>query len=110
MRMLALLMASALLLAGCADKDKRVYFNGKYYPTKAKKVKGDRESFVVTVRKTAQGLPGAREAGRHGGTKYCVETFGYSEIDWQVGPDADASQLASEKGNLVLRGRCKVWE
>ncbi len=110
MRMLALLMASVLLLAGCSDKDKRVYFDGKYYPTKAKKVKGDRESFVVNVRKTSQGLAGAREAGRHGGTKYCVETFGYSEIDWIVGPDDGAASQTSAKGNLVLRGRCKVWE
>ncbi len=110
MRMLVVLVASVLLIAGCSDKDKRVYFDGNYYPTKAKKVKGDRESFVVTVRKASKGLAGAREAGRHGGVKYCVETFGYSEIDWQVGPDADQGQLTSTKGNLVLRGRCKVWE
>ncbi|WP_306116643.1 MULTISPECIES: hypothetical protein [unclassified Roseovarius] len=110
MRMLVLFMASALMLAGCTNKDKRVYFDGKYYPAKAKKVKGDRESFVVNVRKASQGLPGAREAGRHAGTRYCVETFGYSEIDWQIGPDAEDAQLSTSKGNLVLRGRCKVWE
>lgn len=110
MRMLVFLMASVILIAGCTDKEKRVFFDGKYYPAKAKKVKGDRESFVVNVRKTAQGLNGAREAGRHAGVKYCVETFGYSEIDWQVGPDAETAQLSTAKGNLVLRGRCQVWE
>ena len=102
-------IASVVLLAACTEKDKRVYFDGNYYPTKAKKVKGDRESFVVSVRKTAQGIDGAREAGRHGGIRYCVETFGYSEIDWITGPD-DANAATGAKGNLVLKGRCRVWE
>ena len=110
MRLLAVLMVSILVLSACSDKDKRVYFNGKYYPTKAKKVKGDRERFVVKVRKSAQGLDGAREAGRHGGIKYCVETFGYSEIDWENGPDAEDGRLLIDGGNLILKGRCLVWE
>ena len=110
MRVLVILVASALLIGACTNKDKRVFFDGNYYPTKVKKVKGDRESFVVTVRKTAQGLDGAREAGRHGGIKYCVETFGYSEIDWENGPDADDGRLLMANGNLVLKGRCQVWE
>ena len=110
MRLMALTLASIVLLAGCADRDKRVFFDGNYYPTKAKKIKGDRESFVVSVRKAGQGLDGAREAGRHGGVKYCVETFGYSEIDWEVGPDADATALEAETGKLTMKGRCQVWE
>lgn len=110
MRTLTLLLASVLLLGGCSDKDKRVYFDGKYFPAKAKKVKGDREAFVVNVRKTAQGLDGAREAGRHAAVKYCVENFGYSGIDWVNGPDAEDGTLTLAKGNLVLKGRCRVWE
>ncbi|MEO3413834.1 hypothetical protein AAFO92_04145 [Roseovarius sp. CAU 1744] len=111
MRMLAVLAAMTLMLGACADRDKRVYFDGKYYPTKAKRVKGDRESFVVNVRRASQGIAGAREAGRHGGIKYCIETFGYSEIDWIVGPDDAATADATQsRGNLVLKGRCRVWE
>lgn len=110
MRILALLMASVVLLAACAERDKRVFFDGKYYPTKVKKVKGDRETFVVNVRKTSQGIDGAREAGRHGGIEYCIKNFGYSEIDWIVGPDDVAAGVARSKGNLVLKGRCRVWE
>lgn len=110
MRVLALIMAAALMLGACSDKDKRVYFDGKYYPTKAKRIKGDREQFTVRVRKAAQGLKGAREAARHGGIKYCVETFGYSEVDWEIGPDAKQEALLLDNGNLVLKGRCRVWE
>ncbi|WP_299848581.1 hypothetical protein [uncultured Roseovarius sp.] len=110
MRGLSLLLVSALMLGACTDKEQRVFFDGKYFPAKAKKVKGDREAFVVTVRKTAQGLNGAREAGRHAAVKYCVENFGYSGIDWISGPDAKDGSPMLSKGNLVLKGRCRVWE
>ncbi len=110
MRMLVVLMASTLLLSACTEKDKRVYFSGNYYPTKAKKAKGDREAFTVTVRRASQGIEGAREAGRHGAIRYCVETFGYSGIDWSVGPDDNAAITAGSKGSLVMKGRCRIWE
>ena len=110
MRVAVLFFASFALLSACSDKDKRVFFDGNYYPTKAKKVKGDRESFTVNVRRASKGLNGAREAGRHGGIKYCVETFGYSEIQWEIGPDADAVALGADRGSLTLKGRCEVWE
>ena len=110
MRVIACFLVSLLLLGGCSDKEKRVYFDGKYYPTKAKSTKGDRETFTVSVRKVEQGLDGAREAGRHAGVRYCIETFGYSEIDWQAGPDAKAGNLLLDGGKLTFKGRCRVWE
>ena len=110
MKPVTYLAVAILMLGACSDKERRVYFDGKYYPAKAKKVKGDRESFVVSVRKSGQGLDGAREAGRHAGVKYCVENFGYSEIDWTNGPDAEDGKLILANGNLVLRGQCRVWE
>lgn len=110
MRAVALMLAAALAVGACTDKERRVYFDGNYYPAKAKKVKGDRESFVVTVRKTSKGLDGAREAGRHAGVTYCIKNFGYSEIDWTNGPDAEDGNLTQANGNLVLKGRCRVWE
>jgi len=109
-KVLAVVLAAAMLLGACSDKSKRVYFDGKYYPAKAKKVKGDRETFVVSVRNAAQGLDGAREAGRHAGVRYCVENFGWSGIDWIQGPDAEAETLMVTNGNLVLKGKCQVWE
>ena len=110
MRGISIFVVALLMLGACSEKSQRVFFDGNFYPAKAKKVKGDRESFVVNVRRVDQGLKGAREAGRHAGIKYCVENFGYSEIDWVKGPDDDATALDRSKGNLVLQGRCKVWE
>ena len=34
-------------------------------------------------------LDGAREAGRHEGTKFCIDAFGTSKINWKVGPDTE---------------------
>ncbi len=110
MRLLGAFLVAVVMLGACSEKSKRVFFDGKYYPAKAKKVKGDREAFVVSVRKASQGLKGAREAGRHAGVKYCIENFGFSEITWQNGPDADDAALQFSNGSLVLTGRCEVWE
>ncbi len=110
MRTLSLLLIAVLMLGACSEKKKRVYFDGNYYPAKAKKEKGDREAFSVSVRKSSQGLDGAREAGRHAGVKYCIKNFGYSGIDWEIGPDAKDEALLLANGNLVLKGRCHVWE
>lgn len=110
MRYLALLLSAILMLGACASKDARVYFDGKYYPTKAKKASDDLKAFTVSVRRTNQGLTGAREAGRHAGIAYCIKNFGYSEIDWIRSPDAEERVLRMSNGNLVLEGRCRVWE
>lgn len=98
------------LLGGCVERAKRVYFDGKHYPTRGKAVsKDDRKAFIINVRKASQGLAGAREAGRHGGSRYCIETFGTSEIEWAVGPDSPDEVLVLVNGNLQLSGRCVTW-
>ena len=103
-------LAAVMALGGCAAKEKRVNFNGNHYPTREKGVdKQDRNQFAVTVRRTAQGLDGAREAGRHGGSKYCLKHFGTSEIEWARGPDDPPENLQLSNGNLILSGRCVSW-
>lgn len=106
----ALMLVTMIGVTGCTERAKRVTFDGNYYPTRERGTdKTDRHAFQVTVRRTAQGLDGAREAGRHGGTKYCIKNFGTSEIDWQRGPDDDAALLLVDNGNMVLSGRCVTW-
>lgn len=97
------------VLAACAKKEDRVYFNGIYYPSRETADKNDRKLFKVSVRRVEKGLDGAREAGRYGGTRYCLKNFGTSEIDWIHGPDAEDGTLALEGGRLVLTGRCVLW-
>lgn len=109
MRYLTLLLIAILALGACTEKTKRVYFDGKYFPAKAKKDKGEREFFAVTVRRTSQSVVGAREAGRHAGVAYCLKNFGTSEIEWSQGPDAEDGTLVFSNGNLVLKGKCVLW-
>ncbi|WP_371223567.1 hypothetical protein [Roseovarius sp. 2305UL8-3] len=110
MRILTIFLVTVLALGACSEKSKRVYFGGNYYPTKEKGGgKDDRALFATTVRRADQGVDGAREAGRHGGAKYCIKNFGTSEIEWINGPDAPLQSLQSSNGNLVLTGRCVTW-
>jgi hypothetical protein len=109
MRPIILLLVSAIALGACAKRSERVYFNGNYYPAKVGHVGADRKAFVVTVRGAGQGLDGAREAGRYEGTRYCIDDYGTSDIEWSQGPDAPAGQLRIENGDLILRGRCIIW-
>ena len=78
-----LVLVLALAVAGCTRKEERMYFDGKYYPAKARAAdKSDRKAFVVTVRRIKQGLRG---------------------------PDRPVAQLDISGGRLSLGGRCVPW-
>ena len=110
MRIAIAMLAAVLMLGACSEKSKRVYFDGKYYPAKAKhQSREDRKVFTASVRKVAQGLDGARAAAEHAGTKYCIENFGTSKINWITGPDADQSVIVNSGGNVVVSGECVIW-
>ncbi|SLN34035.1 hypothetical protein PEL8287_01663 [Roseovarius litorisediminis] len=110
MRFFLLVLTSTLVLGACTDKKERVFFDGKYYPAKAKhQSKNDRTFFTATVRKASQGLEGARAAALHAGTQYCVENYGTSQIDWSRAPDDDQSVIVTSNGNVVVAGECKIW-
>jgi len=105
------LMAGLLgvAVAACNTSDERVIFNGAYFRTKAAPVdrRATRAVFDVTVRDVTQSIEGAREAGRYEGTRYCIEKYGTSRIQWSVSPDAEASQLQIRDGQMFFRGRCR---
>lgn len=110
LRNATLVLITVVMVAGCTERAKRVYFDGKLYPTREKAVsKDDRAAFTVSVRKVAQGIDGAREAGRHGGSKYCIKNFGTSRIEWVNGPDDPQETMQINNGNLTLSGRCITW-
>lgn len=109
MRLVCVLLIALLGATACTKKSERLLFNGVYYPTKAKRVKGDREQFVVTVRRADRGVEGARSAGRHGGTNYCLKNYGTSDIDWSDGPDGEDGTLTVSGGSLTFRGKCVLW-
>ncbi|MFX0545660.1 hypothetical protein ACEWPL_008960 [Roseovarius sp. S1116L3] len=106
---LTLAVCAALALTACARSGERARFNGNYYPADLNQVGDRREDFVIAVRDPGQGIEGAREAGRYEATRYCVETFGDSTINWRAGYDPDAGAAVIDNGKLILRGSCVIW-
>lgn len=95
-----------LALAACAQDENRLAFDGFYFKTKAKEIDDDRSRFVVTVFRVSQTLQGAREAGAHEATRYCIENFGTSRIAWVVPPDTPAENLRIVDDTLTFQGEC----
>ncbi|KEJ97981.1 hypothetical protein SAMN05444149_101314 [Pseudosulfitobacter pseudonitzschiae] len=106
MRLICIL-AVALAVTGCAKSEKGLAFDGHYYRATAKKAGDDRSVFQVEVRQVSQSLEGAREAGRHAATKYCVDNFGTSNIAWTRGPDPENGSLSVSNDKLLLQGKCE---
>lgn len=97
-----------LAFAGCENARKdRLSFDGQYFRSKASKVDGDRREVQVSVRPASASIEGAQEAGRYEATKYCVENYGNSVVDWVVGPDDDPASYVLDGDTLVLRGACE---
>ncbi len=97
----------AALVAGCGGRQDRFAFDGQYFRSKAARVEGDRRQFIISVRPASASLEGAVEAGRYESTKYCIENYGNSAVDWVVGPDQDLGTYRIENDTLLLRGACK---
>ncbi|MEX0281664.1 MAG: hypothetical protein AB3N13_10825 [Arenibacterium sp.] len=101
-----LTLGLALVLAGCANNENRVAYDGFFFKARAKEVDEDRSRFVVTVFKVSQTIQGAREAGAHEATRYCIENFGTSRIAWIVPPDTPLENLAIVDDTVAFEGEC----
>ena len=106
MKTLVSLTLIVALMAGCTNREDQIPFDGFFFRTKVKKVDGERHVFTVAVRDVDQSLDGAREAARHGGNAYCVETFGSSDIEWVVGPDTPEEEFVITDNTLTFQGVC----
>jgi hypothetical protein len=89
--------------------DDRILFDGQAFRAKAKVVdkKVSPADFSVVVNGVSASLDGAREAGRYEGTKFCIENFGSSRIEWKVGPDTEPQQLQISDDKLTFAGTCQ---
>lgn len=94
------------LLAGCGSSKKRSLelFDGHRFPARLERVSEDRRSFEITVREVSQSPAGAREAGRYQATRYCIEQFGSSMAEWEIGPDDE--NLPAVDNTLFFKGAC----
>lgn len=101
-------LAALLLVSGCngARADK-VAFDGVNFRSNASAIDKQRDFFEISVKPASSSIDGAREAGRYESTRYCIENFGTSTVDWLQGPDAAAGTLNIVNDSLILRGTCK---
>ena len=99
-------ICAVALIASCGARDERIPFDGVFFNAKARKVEKQNDVFTVTVKKVSQSLDGAREAGRHEGTDYCIRNFGTSQIIWGVGPDTPPAELQITGDTITFDGRC----
>ncbi|GAA6181025.1 MULTISPECIES: hypothetical protein [unclassified Shimia] len=109
---MVLIAASTLTACGEGFRDSfrsqryKETFDGVYYKAKSQKVaKEERDHFTVTVSRVGQGLSGARQAGAHEATKYCIKEYGTSKIDWVVAPDSESVIPVDDK--IQLEGYCR---
>jgi hypothetical protein len=109
----ALLLCLLAALAGCGQqgqgigRQQQTTFDGQVFRGNATADRDDRQRFVATVRTPSKSLEGAIEAAAHQGTRYCIETFGTSDIDWEIGPDTPPEEFSAEAPTLSLTGRCR---
>lgn len=110
----AVMVSFAFGATGCGKikdrKTKSEYtFDGVVFKSKVEKVtKEDRSHFKVEVRKATQTLDGAKEAGRYAATRYCIEQYGSSKVEWISGPDQENAALTVVEDDLWLEGICKI--
>lgn len=104
-------MLALVLVAGCAEREERVLFDGNYYPGKARGEKDDRRDFTATVRRAGRGIEGAQEAAVYEATRYCLDNFGTSEIVWAGVAQGQAGPVYARSGDSVsVTGRCIIWQ
>lgn len=97
-------------LAACGGREERMTFDGNYYPAKSSAGAQDRCDFTASVTRASQGVAGAQRAARHAATRYCVNTYGTSKIDWAGVPDGSQGPAFSRAGDRIsVAGRCVIW-
>jgi hypothetical protein len=97
---------AAVTACGRIETENDPLFDGMRFSSKILISKTNPKAFDIVVANAAKSLAGAREAGRWRSTVYCVRTYGTSDVDWVISPDADAPVI--ENGDLILTGACRT--
>lgn len=66
----------------------------------------DRRNFTVRTEAGGVGVPEARESARFPATRYCLETYGRSDIDWQIDPATEDWAFLRDGQAMIFQGRC----
>lgn len=63
--------------------------------------------FTILVRAPGATLMQARESARFMATRHCIDTTGFSDVDWALDPaTGDWAVSRTETGEPVVSGRC----
>ena len=98
-----------MMLGACAERTERAYFDGNYYPAKTRAEKEDRRNFTASVRRASRGMNGAQQAALHEATRYCLESFGTSEIEWSGVAEGQGPVYGRSGDTVSVTGRCIIW-
>lgn len=66
----------------------------------------DARAFSVRVEAMGAGLEATRESVRFPATAHCLQSFGDTDIDWQLDASGDWAGVPQEGGDIVYSGRC----
>lgn len=108
------MLSLALGVAGCSNlaltnkSRAESTYDGVFLKSRAKKVGDDRSHFQVEVRRASLSLDGAKASGHHAGTRYCIEQYGSSKIDWISSPYVENEALNLDQDTLILEGVCVI--
>ncbi|WP_137699947.1 hypothetical protein [Marimonas lutisalis] len=104
------LVAGLLASCGAVDKlkpKKGLYFDGQQFRARLEQLGDEHKEFAVSVFNVSKSLEGARQAGAYEATRHCIEYFGNSDIEWDVGPEDES--LTVQDDTITFRGRCEGW-
>ncbi|WP_099823799.1 hypothetical protein [Oceaniglobus indicus] len=106
-----LLLGLALAATGCGVRQSLGFGPAQpadVLPFEAKLSESDDDirAFTVQVQAGGAGLDVTRESVRFPATAHCLQSFGDTEIDWQLDASGDWAGMPLEGGDMVYAGRC----
>jgi len=103
---LAMVLGLAVAVTACGWRDPGPRGVGLPYDVRLSEGETDRE-FTILVRAPGATLDDARESARYEATRHCLETTGFSTVDWVMDPaTGDWAMARNEGGEPVVSGRC----
>ena len=60
----------------------------------------------MRVRAGGVGVSDARESARFPATRYCLTTYGASDVDWAIDPDTGDWAFSRDGQEMIFSGRC----
>lgn len=106
---IVLILGTLAILSGCS------FFNfgdsegvsATALPFKASLSKGeDARDFTIAVRAGGNSLEAVRETVRFTATRYCLPTFGGSDVDWRIDPGTQDWAFTRDGEDMIFAGRC----